>query len=138
MRVRRNLTLGANAELAARTFHGVLGDEQDLWRGTIFANFGIASGNLRLEAFMGALDSAIESNRRERDGLRAAFDWRMPERLRLTTEVRHEQDRDSRGTNHRDELAALFHYDLLEDVSFGVNGSIYTRRHDASEARTTA
>jgi hypothetical protein len=132
VRVRRNLTVGVNAELATRSFYGGLGDEQLIWRGTAFANFGIGLGYIRLEAFGSELDSEIELNQRNRDGIRAAFDWRMPERVRLTTEARTERDRDLRGDDRRNELAVLFRYDLLRNISFGVNGSVYSRRQDPS------
>ncbi len=133
LRVRRELMVGVNAELAARSFYSGLGDQQRIWRGTAFANFGIGPGHLRLEVFASELDSRIELNQRNRDGFRAAFDWRMPERVRLTTEVRTEHDSDLRSDDRRDELAVLFRYDLLRNISLGVNGSVYTRRRDPYE-----
>jgi hypothetical protein len=85
-------------------------------------------GDARFEVSTDELDSDSPGNRQKRNGVRAAFDWRMPQRVRLTTELGVERYDDIRGTTHRDEISVWFRYDVLNDVSLGLNTSLYRAR----------
>jgi hypothetical protein len=60
-----------------------------------------------------------------------AFDWRVQERLRLTTELRTEHYDERASDIDRDELSVLLRYDVLDNVSFGLNTSLYRAHGDA-------
>ena len=132
LRVRRLFSLGLNADLAQRKFTGSLDDEQFIWSINAFTSVTIPLGTLRFELFTNVLDSLVDANRRNRNGVRTEFDWRMPEGVRLSTELRMERNQGFAGETRRNGLSVLFRYDLLEDISLGLNASVYSARGDLS------
>jgi hypothetical protein len=128
LRVARRLSLGFNGDVSTRTY---VADDQFLWRGNVYVQVGLWLGNARIEAFGEELDSEMPGNRRDRNGFRAAFDWRIQERVRLTTELRSENYLELAGYVDRDELSVLFRYDLFDDFSLGLNTSLYRSQSDA-------
>ncbi len=125
LRASRALSLGLTGDVSTRSFAGVVRDEQLIWRLSSFASLGLRPGYARLEVFTQQLDSDIPTTERQRRGLRAGFDWRMPEKLRLSNELTLEWDEDSFGELRREELALLFRYDLLENLSWGMTASVF-------------
>jgi hypothetical protein len=121
----RSLTLGLNSSFARQTYFGIVGDEQEVARIDLYATLRRDIGSLRLDAFFDELASDIEANRREREGAAASLDWNMPERIRLTTEVRVERNLDLRGDTRRSELSTLVRYDLFDAVTLGLQASFY-------------
>jgi hypothetical protein len=132
LRVRRLLSVGLTADLAQRHFTGSRDEEQLIWSVNAFTSVTIPLGTLRFELFANALDSLVEANGRDRTGIRTEFDWRMPERVRLSTELRMERDQGFGGEMRRDELSVLYRYDLFQDISLGLNASVYSARGDLS------
>jgi hypothetical protein len=130
IRLSRAISIGFNEDLAARDFSGPLGDEQILWRSNVFTHIGLLVGTLRLEAFTHRLNGDVQANERERRGLRTSFDWRMPEKVRLTSELRLEDDNERRGSTRWNELGVLFRYDMLPNVSLGLNATLFRTRSD--------
>jgi hypothetical protein len=131
LRVARKLSVGFNGDVSMRRFEGTVEDEQFLWRGNLYVRMGLFLGDARIEAFADELDSDAPGNRRERNGFQVAFDWRMQQRVRLATELRTERYEEFLGDVRRDELSALFRYDLVDNLSFGLNTSLYRARGDA-------
>jgi hypothetical protein len=123
--LRRSLTLGLNSSFARQTYTGSVVDQQAVSRIDLYATLRRDIGSLRLDVFFDDLASDIEANRREREGAAASLDWEMPERVRLTTEVRVERNLDLRGDTRRSELSALLRYDLFDRVSFGLQTSLF-------------
>lgn len=135
LRASRHVGLGLNANLAFRQFSGgIIEDDQVAWRVNTFASLVTNLGQARLELFNAELDSDINFNRRSQHGFWSSFDWRLPQNLRLTNEVRVEWDDDIRGNTRRDEISTLMRYDLLDNVSLGLNGSIYRTEGDSFNA----
>jgi len=130
MRVRRAFSVGATASLAIRDVETATANEdQDIERLNIYASLRNPLGTARIEAFSHRLDTPLEASRRARDGLALSMGWRTPERVRLTTELRVErEDAYARGSIERTELAALFRYDVFDDVSLGLTSSLFTTR----------
>jgi len=125
LRLRRALSLGINTHVTTRAFTGLSDDDQISKRLTAFALVRTVLGDARLEAFTDVLDSDLASNDRDRHGVGATFNWRMPERVRLTTELRSENVDDLRGATRQSELSALFRYDLFDNLTLGLNSSLY-------------
>jgi hypothetical protein len=134
LRVARRLSLGFNGDVSTRSFTGTFSDEQFVWRGNAYVLLGLWLGDMRIEAFGDEVDSDAPGNRRQRNGFRAAFDWRMHQRVRLTTELRTQRYDELRGDVNRDELSVLFRYDLLDNLSLGLNTALYRARSDAFPA----
>jgi hypothetical protein len=128
LRLSRRLLLGFNGDASTRAYPN---DEQFLWRGSAYVQVGLSLGDARVEMIGEELDSDMPGNRRDRDGFRVAFDWRIQQRVRLTTELRTEHYLELSGDVDRDELSVLFRYDLFDDVSLGLNTSLYRARGDA-------
>ena len=131
LRLRRALSLGINTHLTSRAITGLNDDDQTSKRLTAFALVRTLLGDARLEAFTDTLESDSASNERDRDGLGAVFNWRMPERVRLTTELRTESIDDLRGATRQSEISVLFRYDLLDNLTLGLNSSLYRHRDEA-------
>ncbi len=128
LQVRRALSVGFNANLGTRNIFDGVDDQQDARRLNAFALVNSALGNARIEAYSYGLDSEISTSLRDRSGIGVSFNWRMPERVRLTTEARVEDIEDLRGSTRRSELSALFRYDLLDNLSLGFNSALYSTR----------
>ena len=134
-RVSRHISVGLNGNAALRDFSGaLLDDDQTVWRLNAYTTARLPLGQGRLEVFQGELDSDIRSNNREQKGIWTSFDWRLPEKLRLTNEVRVEWNDDLRGDTRRDEFSANFRYDLMDNLSWGINASVYRTEGDAFNA----
>jgi hypothetical protein len=131
-RVRRALSLGFNAGLTNRNFDSATGDEQVISRINAFATIASRLGSTRLEVFSYDLDSDSPANQQARTGAAASLTWRMPQKIRLTTEFRVEQNEGQIGDSRRTELAALFNYDLFNNLSLGLNSRIYQTHGDSS------
>ena len=130
LELRRSLTLGLNSSFANQTYSGTVGDKQQISRLNLFTSIRRDIGNLRLDLFFDELASPIPENQREREGAAACFDLNMPERVRLTTELRVERNLDLRGNTRRSELSTLLRYDLFDRVSFGLQTSLYRTAGD--------
>jgi hypothetical protein len=135
LRLRRSFSLGLNTGFTNRSFISK-GDNQVLYRVNAFANIGSSLGNTRLEVFSYDLDSELVNNQRSQTGVAASFNWRMPQKIRLTTELRVENNQGQTGDARRSELAALFRYDLFDGITFGLNSRLY-KVHGESNARDT-
>jgi hypothetical protein len=127
LRLARRLSLGLNGDVSTRTY---VGDDQFMWRGNAYVQVGLLLGDARVEVFGEELDSDMPGNRRERDGFQVAFDWRIQQRLRLTTELRTERYLELASHVDRDELSVLFRYDLFDNLTLGLNTSLYRSRSD--------
>jgi len=128
LRIRRALSIGASATFSQRSIETLVDEVQDISRLNMFASLRSRIGTTRLEAFSYALDSPIQTNHRARDGIAASISWRMPERLRLTTELRVEDELSEHGDTKRTELSVLFRYNLFDDLSLGLNSAVYSTR----------
>jgi hypothetical protein len=125
LRLSRALTLGLHTSFADRSLTGDFIDEQTISRLNLFSSIAQRAGTLRLDLFVDEVTSPNPVSRRERQGASASVDWAMPERLRLTTEVRIEDNLDLRGRTRREELSTLFRFGLMGGVSLGLNASLY-------------
>jgi len=130
VRLSRSISIGFNEDVATRDFEGPRSDQQLLWRSDVFGQLSMPLGTLRLEAFWHRLTGDIEANERKRSGLRTSFDWRMPEKVRLTSELRFEEDDKASGRARWNELGMLFRYDILRNVSLGLNATLFQTRSD--------
>jgi len=126
LRLRRAFNLGTSASLASREIVASVVDDQRIARLNVFAGLRTPLGGARFDVFSYEVNSDLAVNRRERSGASVGFNWRMPERIRLTTELRGETDKDNRGSKHRTELSALFRYDLFDDLTLGVRSGLYS------------
>jgi hypothetical protein len=135
LRATRDVSIGLNTNVALRQFSGgPIEDDQIAWRMNSFASLGTKAGVARVEVFNAELNSDINANERSQRGLWTSFDWRLPQGLRLTNELRFEWDDDSRGETRRDEFSALMRYELLDNVSIGLNASLYQTQGDSFNA----
>jgi len=125
LRLSRALSLGLNSSFADRSLTGDFIDEQTISRLNFFSSMTQGFGGLRLDLFLDEVTSPVPSNRRERQGAAASVDWDLPERLRLMTELRVEDNLDQRGRTRRSELSMLMRFNLLDSVSVGLNASLY-------------
>jgi hypothetical protein len=114
-----------NGSFANRSLTGDFIDEQTISRLNLFSSIAQQFGGLRLDLFADEITSPVPSNRRERQGAAASVDWRMPQRVRLMTELRVEDNLDQRGRTRRSELSTLFRFGLMGSVSLGLNASLY-------------
>jgi hypothetical protein len=128
LRLARRLSLGLNGDASTRTY---VGDDQFLWRGNVYLQVGLLLGDARIEVFGEELDSDMPGNRRDRNGLQVAFDWRIQQRVRLTTELRTERYLEVASPVDRDELSVLFRYDLFDNLTLGLNTTLFRSRSDA-------
>jgi len=125
LRFSRALTLGLNSSLADRSLTGDFIDEQKVSRLNLFSSITQGYGGLRVDLFLDQITSPVALNRRERQSIAASVDWDMPERVRLMTELRVEDNLDQRGRTRREELSTLFRFGLMGNVSMGLNASLY-------------
>ncbi|MGI9330718.1 MAG: hypothetical protein ACR2QB_08350 [Gammaproteobacteria bacterium] len=126
LRATRNISLGLNGTAALRKFTGgLVEDDQVAWRVNSFAGLTTVLGQARLELTNAELNSDISTTERSQKGIWTSFDWRLPQGLRFTNELRIEWNDDVRGETRRDEISALTRYDLLDNVSIGLNASLY-------------
>jgi cell division protein FtsN len=124
-RVNRKLTLGLNANLGLRSIDSVQNEDQTFWRLSNFLFYQFPIGTSRLELYASGLSSEINSNDDGRQGVRLSHDWRMPQSLRLTTEVRLEEtQRLGQDRNYR-EASVQFRQDIGNNWTWGVNASTY-------------
>lgn len=135
LRASRDLGLGLNGNLAFRQFSGgLINDDQVGWRVNSFVSLMTNRGQARLEVFNAELNSDIQSNERSQRGFWTSFDWRLPQDLRLTNEVRVEWNEDLRGDTRRDEFSTLMRYDPSDNISLSLNGSLYRTEGDTFSA----
>ncbi len=130
LRIRRALSLGLNAGLTNRS-SASNGDDQVLSRVNAFASIGSSLGSMRIEVFSYDVDSDFPNDQRSQTGAAASFNWRMPQKIRLTTELRVENNQSQRGDARRREVAALFRYDLFDGITLGLNSRLYKARGDS-------
>jgi len=131
-RVNRKLTLGLNVNLALRRIDSAQTENQTYWRLNNFLFYNFPIGTSRFELYASALSSDLDTNGENRQGLRVSHDWRMPQSLRLTTEVRLEEtERFGKGRSFR-EGSILFRHDIADNWNWGVNTSVYTESGERS------
>jgi hypothetical protein len=131
LRLRRNLSIGLNGSLAQRRFSGgAFDDDQLAWRVGGYTSFELPAGQARVEIFSSELNSEFPTNSRELRGIWTTFNWRLPEKLRLTNELRVEWNNDLFGDTRRDELATQLRYDLMDNFSWGVNATMFATTRD--------
>ena len=124
-RFTRKLTMGLNANLGLRNINAQQDENQTFWRLNNFAFYNFPVGTSRLELFASSLSSESELNDDSRQGINFSHDWRMPQSLRLTTELRLEQtQRPGQDRDYR-EVGIRFHQDFADNLTWGVNASAY-------------
>jgi hypothetical protein len=134
-RPNREVSLGMNGNLILRDIDATDTDEdQTIWRLNTFASWLTSLGTTRLDVFREELDSNLANSGREQTGVWARFDWNMPQAIRFTNELRVEWSDDYRGDSRRDEVAMRFRYDVLDNLSFGMQASYYQLDGDALNA----
>jgi len=124
IRLRRDLQFGVTASLGSRALGAVVG-RQPTRRLRGFTNWTIPAGSFRFEVFDDRIGGQAEASDRSRAGVATTFNWRLPERIRLSTELRLENDDSEGGGFRRQELSTLFQYDILDKVSMSFDASMY-------------
>jgi hypothetical protein len=124
-RITRNLTLGLNANLGLRNINALENEDQTFWRLNNFMFYKFPVGTSRVELFKSNLSSDRNINDDGRQGIRLSHDWRMPQSLRLTTELRLEQTLRSGQDRDYHEAAVNFHQEIGDNWAWGVSASAY-------------
>jgi hypothetical protein len=124
VRVRRDLRFGVTASVGSRALSALPG-RQPIRRLRGFSNWTIPAGSFLFEIFDDTIGGQVDTNDRSREGVATTFNWRMPERIRLSTELRLERDDGEGDRFRRQELSTLFRYDIIDNVSMGINASVY-------------
>ena len=124
VRIRRDLQFGVSASLGSRSLAALPG-HQPTRRLRGFTNWSIPSGSFRFEVFDDTIGEQVGDDEHAREGIATTFNWRTPERVRLSTELRLENDGGDTGRFRRQELSTLFRYDVRDDVSMSLNASLY-------------
>lgn len=124
-RISRKLTLGLNVNLGLRSIAALEDESQTFWRLNNFIFYKFPVGTSRLELFTSNLSSNHKINENGRHGLRLSHDWRMPQSLRLTTELRLEQTQQPGEERSYREVAVNFHQDIGDNWTWGINASTY-------------
>lgn len=124
-RITRNLTLGLNANLGLRNINSLENESQTFWRLNNFMFYKFPVGMSRLELFISELSSKNSIDDDRMQGLRLSHEWRMPQSLRLTTEFRLEQTDQSGHERNYSEAGMIFHQDIGDNLTWGLNASVY-------------
>ena len=124
-RLSRNLTLGLTANLGLRSIDSFEDEDQTFWRLNNFVFYKFPVGTSRVELFKSSLSSDSNISEDGRQGIRLSHDWRMPQNLRLTTEIRLEQTQHIGADRSYREAAVNFHQDIGDNWTWGVNASTY-------------
>jgi len=135
-RITRNLTLGTSANIMFRKITSLQDDNQTLWRLNNFAYYRYFLGTTRLELFATRLSSDFQTNNDDTLGVRISHDWRMPQSLRLNTEILLEEGQrfiDDRG---RQEASIMFRQNLTDNISWGINTSAFRNTGDRLPSTT--
>ncbi|MGI9341754.1 MAG: carboxypeptidase-like regulatory domain-containing protein [Gammaproteobacteria bacterium] len=129
-RLTRKLSIGVNGNLLLREFRSTTDDSQVAWRLSNFANYRFPLGLGRLELYASQLDSEFDANNNDTYGVRASYDWDMPQGYRLTTEAQAEEQRRLSLDNSNQRFSVLFRQSLASNLSWGIN-TTYFRNDDA-------
>jgi len=135
-RLTRNLTLGTSANIMFRKITALQDDDQTLWRLNNFAYYRFLLGTTRLELFASGLSSDFPANNDDTIGVRISHDWRMPQSIRLNTEVTLEDGQrfiDDRG---RQEASVMFRHEFTDNMSWGINTSVFHNTGDRLPSTT--
>jgi hypothetical protein len=130
MRLRRTVLVGLSTSASDRSYSGTVADDQGIMRINLFTSLTLDVGDLRIDVYSDSISSQVESSRLDRQGAAASLRWQMPERIRLTTELRVEDDTDQRGHKQRAEFSTLLRYDLLDNLTAGIQASVHNTTGD--------
>jgi len=129
-RWKRRSTLGLSIVYFDRTFTSEVSDAQTNWRVSGSLNHQLRSGWGRVELFASELNSEIATNVRDSLGARVGYDWRLPEHLRLSTELTTERESVFADQVDRNQASLLLRRDFSADLSVGLNLSLYRSKSD--------
>lgn len=134
-RVTRNLNLGTAGTLAMRRLSSLQNDEQLSWRLNNFAFYRSWFGTSRFEVYFSRIDSGAAASLRETRGVLASQQWRMPQSLRLTTEIRLEDGKTGQFDTREFEANVTFRQDMGEQFSWGINASLFRGTGDQTSSQ---
>ena len=140
-RLNKKTSAGFSAVLFDRDFEfsdtsSTLNDHQTNWRLSSYLYKNYFSGTARAEIFAGERSSDIPANERSNLGARLSYDWKLPERHRLTTEISTEQEDFAADEIRRDQVSVLYRQDLNEELSVGATGAYFNSDSESFSSTT--
>ena len=133
-RLTRNLSLGTSGTVGSRSRDDGLGDEDLTWYLNNYAYYRSPFGTSRLEYFFGETDRGLDADLRRTLGFLISHDWRMPQSMRLSTEVRVEEEEAAMFTTLEREASVNFRLNLSDELSWGLNASYFSNTSDQVES----
>ncbi len=129
-RLTRNLSLGSSGTMGIRSVDDIQNDDDLTWRLNNFAFYRSPFGTSRLEYFFGEIDRGPDPDLRRTLGFLVNHNWRMPQSMRLSTEVRVEEEEGDLFTALEREANVNFRLDLSDGLSWGLNASYFRNSGD--------
>ena len=133
-RLTRNLSLGTTGTVGSRSRDDGQGDEDLTWYLNNYAYYRSPFGTSRLEYFFGETDRGLDADLRRTLGFLISHDWRMPQSMRLSTEVRVEEEEAAMFTTLEREARVNFRLNLSDELSWGLNASYFSNTSDQIES----
>jgi len=124
-RVSRNLSLGLAATVISRNVSSAQVDDQLIWRWNNFAFYRSRFGSSRFELYGKQVDTDLGTSDNDLLGVLVSHEWRMSQSIRLTTELRLEDSKNNSVDTSRREASVLFRQDLTDELSWGMNTTVY-------------
>ncbi len=134
-RFTRNLSLGSSGTIGSRSRDDTQNDDDLTWRLNNFAFYRSPFGTSRLEYFFGEIDRGSDSELRRTLGFLINHNWRMPQSMRLSTELRLEEEEGDLFTTLEREANVNFRLDLSDELSWGMNASYFSNTSDQIETQ---
>lgn len=129
-RLTRKLSLGSSGTIGSRRIDDIQYDDDLTWRLNNFVFYRSPIGTSRLEYFFGEIDRGPDSDLRRTLGFLINHNWRMPQSMRLSTELRVEEEEGDLFTKLEREANVNFRLDLSDELSWGMNASYFSNTSD--------
>ncbi len=129
-RLTRNLSLGTSGTVGSRSLDDGQGDENLTWYLNNYAYYRSPLGTSRVEYFFGETDRGLYVDLRRTLGILVSQDWRMPQSMRLSTEIRVAEEESALFTTHEREANVNFRLNLGDNLSWGLNASYFSNSSD--------
>ncbi|MDH5501920.1 MAG: carboxypeptidase-like regulatory domain-containing protein, partial [Gammaproteobacteria bacterium] len=133
-RLTRNLSLGTSATVGSRSIDSGGEDGDFTWLLNNYVYYRSPFGTSRIEYFFGEIDRGLDAELRRTLGMLVSHDWRMPQSMRLSTEIRVEEEETALFTSLEREANVNFRLNLSDQLSWGMNASYFSNTGDQVES----